>query len=120
MPNPLPSAIPKTLCTNSLIMFRLLMKTYFSLCFIIIISSFSSCTKDKNRTDRQVLLPLKLGNQWQYETVLYNEDGSISNSSSSTVLISKDTVVSGETYFYDGNFYQRNADENTIVSSINA
>lgn len=96
------------------------MKTYFSLCFIILVSSLSSCTKEKNKTDQQVLLPLKVGNQWQYETVIYNEDGSIDNSYSYTMLISNDTVINGETYFYDGSTYYRNADVNTVISGTNA
>lgn len=99
---------------------NLLMKTYFSLCFIILVSSLSSCTKDKNKTDQEVLLPLKVGNQWQYELKHYNEDGSIGNSESNTILITKDTVINGETYFYDGSTYYRNSDVNTVISGTNA
>lgn len=96
------------------------MKALFSLCFVILLSTFSSCKKDQGNTKPDVLFPLKVGNVWNYEIVTYDDNGGIISIDPVSMRISKDTVVNGETYFWNGAGYYRNADLNTVVSSVDA
>jgi len=95
------------------------MKTLFAFCFIIFLSALSSCKKDKDNST-QVLMPLKVGNEWQYEIVSYDDNGGVVSSDLVTTRILKDTVVNGETYFWNGAVYYRNADLNTVMQSLDA
>lgn len=104
---------------NQFSQFRKPMKTLFNFCFIIFLSALTSCKKDKDNS-AQVLMPLKVGNEWQHEIVTYDDNGGVVGSEFVTSRILKDTVINGETYFWNGTVYYRNADLNTVMQSLDA
>lgn len=95
------------------------MKTFFTFCFVIFLSALSSCKKDKDNST-QVIMPLKVGNEWQYEIVSYDDNGGIVVTESATTTIIKDTIINGVTWFASGSTYYKNADANTVLHSVDA
>ena len=93
------------------------MKSNHSLCILVAFFLCLSCSKEKYKTN-EALLPLAVGNQWNYENVFYNEDGSVSNQSTGSLTILKDTSINGSTHYSDGYTLYKNTDENTVMSSI--
>ncbi len=80
---------------------------------------FGGCKKDDNpveplETPTVDLLPLQVGARWSYRLVLFNEDGSISDSLSFGLptVNEKDTVVSGThwTLTNTGEAYSKQSD----------
>jgi hypothetical protein len=87
--------------------------------YLILPVLLTSCTKDEQTSTDEFLVPLKIGNEWQYETIIYNENESVSSSTTTNMTILRDTSINGKIYFSDGLTYYRNVDKNTVEASIN-
>jgi hypothetical protein len=81
----------------------------FLLLFIIISAAFFSCS-ESTAPDSSILelVPLDVGNEWEYEITRYDSTGNINFQNNYTSKIFKDTVINGIRWYCDIPYYIRN------------
>ncbi len=71
-------------------------------CLLLVAALASGCDKNDKSTNPQKTVeiwPLKVGNQWTYEDQLLDTAGNIFHWDTTVMLIAKDTVIQGETWY---------------------
>ena len=79
------------------------MKSFVNaLLFCFVVFMLTSCKKD-NPVDSspsvKQIWPLKPGNTWAYHAIEYDTTGAITQSGSAVIVVTKDTIVGGETWY---------------------
>ncbi|MDT3738680.1 MAG: hypothetical protein RO257_04180 [Candidatus Kapabacteria bacterium] len=71
---------------------------------LLIILIISGCAKEPTSPtiDETVLVPLKVGNTWEYRHTEYYYEGIIENSQQYSYSIVKDSIINGETIYISG------------------
>ena len=90
--------------------------------FLLLPSILVSCSRNTvspSNNSNSEIIPLKVGNNWTYTQISFNQDGTIKDSASIVETVTSTENVNGNTFFhvtnsFGGDWLFRNADSKTV------